>query len=189
MPDLAAFDAEITKYRELAETIGSLRSPVDIAFLRVNSTPIKFSLASLASSWASLFLHHLTDYVTRSVAELQGFIAGVEAGLAEDAGSGKESLQRVMAHIRDVRKSRYVRKAAIGPLRRALALLKKHGVVADTLKATVPPVAGRAAGGDAPASSDTEAPPATVLSVVDYLEAADLKVSPPEVERGCCIVR
>ena len=215
VPDLAAFDAEITKYRELAELIGSLRTPTDIGFLRVNSSPIKFNLSSLASSWAALFVNHLVEYVSGAVADLHGFIATVETGLSENVGDGcsKAALQRCMTHIRDVRKCRYVKKAAIIPLRKAVALLKKHGVSVDALKATVvvphssaasassastPHSAGAISGGHpsganasgvhhtavssgdsatggSPGSSSSSGAP-VLVSIVDYLETADLKV-------------
>ena len=67
---------------------------------------------------------------------------------AEAAGA---ALRRCMGHTRDVRKTRYVRKALILPLRRAVALLKKHGAHVDDI---------RVAGG----------------SVAEYLEQAELKL-------------
>ena len=257
VPDLAAFDAEITKYRDLAETIGALRTPTDIGFLRVNSSPAKYALASLATSWAALPINHLIAYVTGAVGELQGFIGHVEKGLAEDvwgdsaevgttvspgnttsatalhgsrahspggvgsgggSGGGKEAaLQRVMTHIRDVRKSRHVRKAGIAPLRKAIALLKKHGVAVDALRAQLssseavagqraggadggavissPPMTAGGEGGATPSVSSTSSVSASQqaaattsssgssegavspsLSVIDYLEGADLRV-------------
>jgi len=154
IPDLARFDAEIAKYRELGDTINALKTPTDLGWLRVNAGPIKQALSTVVSQWVHTFTAHLQQFVVRSVGEMHEFITAVVAGLDEEvsADSPKEALRRCMGHIRDVRKTRYIRKALIPPLRRAVTLLKKHGVHVDDTRV----------GGTA--------------TVSEYLEQADLKV-------------
>lgn len=154
IPDLARFDAEIMRYRELNDTINALKTPTDLGWLRVNSQPIKNALTSVVSQWITMFTAHLSKFVISSVTEMHSFITGVQAGLEEEvhADSPKEALKRVMTHIRDVRKTRYIRKAVIQPLRRAVVLLKKHNVHVDDTKVAGP------------------------VGVTEYLEQADLKV-------------
>jgi dynein heavy chain, axonemal len=152
IPDLQKFDAEITKYRELGEQIAALKTPQDIGWLRVNTQPIKNALSSVISAWIGLFTAHLQQFVTQAVSEMHDFITNVQAGLEEEVSpDSKDSLRKCMTHIRDVRKTRYIRKAVITPLRKAVTLLKKHGAHVDDIK-----VAG--------------------VTASEYLEQADLKV-------------
>lgn len=152
IPDLAKFDAEITRYKELGETIAALKSPVDIGWLRVNTSPIKAALASVVAAWVQLFTSHLQAFVSDTSNEMATFISTVSSGLEEDVSPELPgTLKRCMAFIRDVRKTRFIRKAMIVPLRKAATLLKKHGVAVDDIKV------GETA-------------------VSEYLEQADLKV-------------
>lgn len=152
IPDLAKFDAEITRYKELGETIAALKSPVDIGWLRVNTSPIKAALASVVAAWVQLFTSHVQSFVSDTSNEMATFISTVSSGLEEDVSPELPgTLKRCMAFIRDVRKTRFIRKAMIVPLRKAATLLKKHGVAVDDIKV-----------GETPVS--------------EYLEQADLKV-------------
>ena len=153
VPDLAKFDAVITKYTEVVDAVEAMKTPTDIGWLRVNSQPIKYSLATLAQQWAQLFTTHLTEYVVSTVSELAAFVANTITGLEEEVtGQDPLALRRCMGYIRSVKQTRYVRKAIIAPLRKAISLLKKHGANVNDLNL--------ASGG----------------SLIDYLDQADLKV-------------
>ncbi|RYY38442.1 hypothetical protein EON62_00440, partial [archaeon] len=161
VPDLAKFDAEIAKYRELGDAISALKTPTDVGWLRITSQPLKNAMSTVVSQWINMFTAHLQRFVLDSVQEMHGFISSVLSGLEEEVvgadggAASKDALKRCMSHIRDVRKSRYIRKATITPLRKAVALLKKQGINVDEHRV----------GGTAGA-----------ISVSEYLEQADLKV-------------
>jgi dynein heavy chain, axonemal len=153
IPNLDRFDAEVTRYREVGEAINNMKTPTDIGWLRVNSQPIKYALANLVSQWVNIFTAHLQAYVVDQVTELATFISTVVTGLEEEVdGTDAAALKRCMAYIRDVKKTRYIRKAIVLPLRKAVSLLKKHGVSVD----------------------DSKVP--SGMSITEYLDQADLKV-------------
>jgi hypothetical protein len=153
VPDLAKFDAVVTKYTEVAEAVNVMKTPTDIGWLRVNSQPIKYSLQTLAQQWAQRFMAHLQDYVSDTVSELAAFVDNTVKGLEEEVtGQDPLALRRCMGYIRNVKQTRYVRKAIIAPLRKAVSLLKKHG--ADVNALVLP----------------------SGTSLIDYLDQADLKV-------------
>ena len=186
VPDLPRFEAEIRRYRELADAIGGLKTPVDVGFLRINAAPLKFALTSLAGAWSAAYTDHLIAYATSSTRDLSDFIESVTAGLAEnvtrcvvvpadgstagdetaavpdDAGlNDRAALRRVMTHVRDVREWAGVRKDSIGPLRRTLALLRKLSVPVSTLQFTRPLASGRGQ---------------IIVGVLAFLENADLAI-------------
>jgi dynein heavy chain len=153
VPDLAKFDAVVTKYTEVAEAVNVMKTPTDIGWLRVNSQPIKYSLQTLAQQWAQRFMAHLQDYVSGTVSELAAFVDNTVKGLEEEVtGQDPLALRRCMGYIRNVKQTRYVRKAIIAPLRKHVSLLKKHGADVNALVL----------------------PSGTAL--IDYLDQADLKV-------------
>lgn len=101
VPDLAKFDAEIARYRDIAEQVSAMKTPTDIGFLRINSQPAKTALLAIVNKWTLLFTLHLQRYVTEQTQEMHTFETGVLDGLEEDASFSKEALKRNMAHIRD----------------------------------------------------------------------------------------
>jgi len=101
VPDLAKFDAEIARYRDIAEQVSAMKTPTDIGFLRINSQPAKTALLAIVNKWTLLFTSHLQRYVTEQTQEMHTFETGVLDGLEEDASFSKEALKRNMAHIRD----------------------------------------------------------------------------------------
>ena len=215
VPHLARFDAEIQRYRDLADEVTALKTPTDIGWLRVNSQPAKAALTSLVHAWGAKFTSHLMSFVTDGVTDMQAFIASTLSGLEEELetatpGNGHQSqqhdgsaaaaaasamaallhpeeaaakeaaasaaqptqaaLKRCMGFIRDVRKTRYVRKSLVEPLRRAVTLLKKHGVSVDDIRIAVPPPVNArgepVGGGGSPA----------VMPLVEALEGVELRL-------------
>ena len=81
---------------------------------------------------------------------------GIEEGCSGGGGSGEGRALRPLGTHRSpvhtpapqVRRTRYVRRALVGPLRAASALLKRHGVVVEDLR--LPMGAAGAAAGEAP---------------------------------------
>lgn len=119
--------------------------------------PNTAALLAIVNKWTLLFTSHLQRYVTEQTQEMNAFVTGVLEGLEEDASGSKDALKRNMAHIRDVRKTRYIRKANLAPLRKAVVLLKKYGVSVDDAKIGATPTS-------------------LGVPLTEYLESADLKV-------------
>ena len=158
IPNLAKFQTEITRYRDVLDKINHLSTPTDIGWLRINSQPIKQTLATLANRWRRMFTDHLVEHVTGSLQSLRDFMARVDAGLEEPVEEGAEDtapLRRCMAHIRDVKKKQGKIEESFAPLREAVALLKGHGIVFEDQYVM---------------DGETK-----VGEVVDYLEAAPMK--------------
>ena len=206
IPDLARFDAEISRYRELADEIAGLKTPTDIGWLRVNSAPAKTALLAAVHAWKAKFTGHLAGFVADSALDLQHFIVHTTAGLAEElacaapapdaamsspvddavdaatkaataaavaaAQPTQAALKRCMGFIREVRRTRFTRKALVEPTRRAVALLKKHGVCVDDLRVTVAPPPSVA--GAPPTVGGAAAP--LVLPLPNVLEGVELRL-------------
>jgi dynein heavy chain, axonemal len=195
VPDLAAFDAELSRLRDLADEIAGLRTPVDLGWLRVNCAPAKAALGGLVGGWVATYTAHLTAFVVDAATDTHAFLAATAAGLEEElettaatattagpapggepaaaAGAStapqptQAALKRVMGFIRGVRKTGGTRRVMLEPLRRATALLKKHGVPVDELTLTVPPPT------DAHGAPRGEA---TVVPLVDALDGVELRL-------------
>ncbi|TYZ65632.1 hypothetical protein PybrP1_006817 [[Pythium] brassicae (nom. inval.)] len=149
--DLARFDAEISKYEQVAGEIESLTTPTDVGWLRVNSQPIKTAMLTWVSKWIYQYTTYLHTHVVNKLGSLHGFMDAVLRGLEEQVGEkNKEALMRVMTHIRDVRKQMDATSEVFEPLRAAVHLLKTHGINVEDTK-----IAGHA--------------------VQDYLEAAPMQ--------------
>ena len=135
VPNLSKFTAEIAKYKKVQAQLNELKTPTDVGWLRVNSEPIKQALATYITKWTYMFTEHMHDYVVSKLTELHEFIARVEAGLAEPVPTGdKEALKRVMAHIRDVRRSMDSRTEMFAPLRDTVAALRAQGLQLDGVR-------------------------------------------------------
>ena len=178
IPNLEKFQAEITKYKGVLATIQSLQTPTDIGWLRVNSQPIKQSLATMATQWIYMFTNHLVDHVVASLQDLHDFMARVDTGLEEVVEEDAEDvtpLKRCMAHIRDVRKAQPLHEESFEPLRAAVALLKSHSVTFEDRFVNgaggLPAAEGEGEG------EGEDATPAAVerMDVVEYLDAAPMK--------------
>ncbi|KAF4030914.1 Dynein heavy chain C-terminal domain [Phytophthora infestans] len=132
--DLEKFNADITKYEQVASEIENLTTPTDIGWLRVNSQPIKTAMLTWVSKWVYQYTTYLHQHVVNKLLGLHNFMETVIKGLEEQvADKNKDALKRVMTHIRDVRKQMDATNELFDPLREAVHLLKLHGInVEDT---------------------------------------------------------
>ena len=135
VPNLGKFNAEIAKYKAVQTVLNELKTPTDVGWLRVNSEPIKQALATCITKWTYMFTEHMHEYVVSKLAELHDFIADVERGLGEAVVPGdKDALKRVMAHIRDVKRSKDARDEMFAPLRDTVAALRMQGLQLDGVR-------------------------------------------------------
>ena len=157
VPDLAKFDAEITRYNSIAESVNQMKSPTDLGWLRINSTPVKSALLALVEQWSDIFISHLRTYLNDRVNDLAKFVHSVMVGVEEEVtGDNPEALKRCMSIIREVKKTRFFRSALIAPLRQVLALFSRYAVNLDGDMVSV------------------KSPSGATLSVVEYIDQAQL---------------
>ena len=129
--DLAKYEAELSKYEGIRESILQFNYPVDIGWLRINTQPIKSELIKWASRWIDLFTNHLKETLTSRLTGLHEFMGVASKGLEIEVPEGPEGqaqLMQVMENIRDVRMASEETKDMFEPLQKILVALKSHGV-------------------------------------------------------------
>ena len=103
-----------------------------LAWVRVNSNPVKHALGELVDKWIALYLEHLQAHLVERVNDLAGFVATTNAGLGlEVTGDSPATLMKVMGVLLSVKQSRFYRLSIIEPLHATLKMLKRNGVNLD----------------------------------------------------------
>jgi dynein heavy chain len=128
--DLKKYDDAITKYEGVREQIQQLQSPMDVGWLRINTSPIKSQLIGWTSRWIDIFTGALKSTLVNKLVALDKFMQSVNKGLDREVlegSAGKETLMHVMEDIRDVRKAMDVTAEMFVPLQKTLNTLKDHG--------------------------------------------------------------
>jgi len=140
-PPLAAFDAQIVKFKALEAEIREMSSTKVFGPFRIDAKPIKSSLGSWVSKWTYQYQQYLLDKVTNNVASLDEFVRNTDTQLDTEVGENdRQSMLDVMGYLRDVRKRTAETDGMFEPLRHTVALLAKHqtpsfpSVSEDTLK-------------------------------------------------------
>ena len=137
VPDLVKFEEEILRYQSIGEVVANIKTPTDLAWIRVNSAPVKASLATLIANWSACFVDHLQGVLITRMNDLAAFISVTNEGLdMEVSGEDSAALMKVMGVLLEVKQSRYYRKAMIAPMRNIFKLLKRNGAVLDDVKIT-----------------------------------------------------
>ena len=156
VPDLAKFEAEITRFREIGEVVQGIKTPTDLGWLRINSQPVKTALGAMVAAWGSTFAEHVADYVVGAVNDLAAFVTNTVDGTnVEVTEENPGPLKSVMKVLMEARKTSFHRKAIVAPLRSAVALLKRAGVALDERR--VEGVGAKSG-----------------LSIIEYIDQADL---------------
>eukprot|EP00741_Cyanophora_paradoxa_P016051 tig00000042_g15496.t1 len=125
IPPLAEFDAEIARYRPLAEAIQNLPSTSTIGWLRVDAKPVKQALGAWVARWSNLYVSYLSNHVVSSVQNFLALLERVNEGLGKDAEPG-DVLLELMGYLRDVRVRTEEYDEMFEPLRQTVALLRKY---------------------------------------------------------------
>ncbi len=134
IPPFELFDEKIVRFRQLAQEISNLPNPVDIHWLRVDAAPVKNALVALCNKWEKRYSDVLVNFTQDLVRSVDDFLCRVDQGLnnrnfdecPEDEIS--KLLYARMEDIRDVRLSATALQQLWAPLKKSLALLKKHDV-------------------------------------------------------------
>lgn len=135
VPSLDEFDKKITFFAELKETLRSMKTPVDIYWLRVNSLPVKLKLVSFANDWEQKYTLFLQRYTEERIKAVVDFIEEKFTGLAGkspvDDPENSQLLYATMTHIRDVKLATNAIKRIVQPIRDFCQTLKKYKVTPE----------------------------------------------------------
>ena len=131
-PPLAAFDAQILKYKALEEEVRELPTTKTIGWIKIDAKPIKQALGSWVSKWTYQYQQYLLEKVTSNVTELDQFVRATDVALdTEVSDTDRSTMLAVMGYLRDVRKREAATDAMFDPLRQTVSLLSKHGISTD----------------------------------------------------------
>lgn len=75
--DLKKYDAAITKYENVRDSISQLPSPVDIGWIRINTSPAKSQLIMWTSRWIEMFTKHVKETIVEKLSTLNEFMGVV----------------------------------------------------------------------------------------------------------------
>ena len=132
-PDLEIFDTEITRLYEYKARIAAMKPTSDIAWLKVNSSPLIKELQTIINEWIERYTRFLYDNNMQQLNNIQSFIKEVQDGiktLPKDLKTDRDKtlLTKVMTHLRDVNQINKNTNERFPQLRETILLLKKHNV-------------------------------------------------------------
>lgn len=130
------FDEKITYLQGIKHSIEELITQTDLGWLRVNSAPLKSGIQNIINSWIKKYTSFLEDNTLKELHNIEKFIKEVDEGIKEiptsaDTKREKDLIMKVMTHLRDVNMINKLTIAEIEPMKNAVVLLKKHGIVPE----------------------------------------------------------
>ena len=140
LPALVKFEEQIAKFQSIQSQISSLKTPVDIHWLRINAQPVKVHLVQCASRWEQQYALFLQNYVETRIDNCSNFIVKVATGLKKspaDNPGDEKLLYSTMTDIRDVKLAMNAVKKLFDPLRGIVGMLRKYGVVVSESKTAI----------------------------------------------------
>ena len=72
------FNDKITEYKTIQAKIAEFKTPTDIAWLRVNSLPLKTALSRLVTQWIDKWTLFLLNNLTLELNNILSFIQEVD---------------------------------------------------------------------------------------------------------------
>ncbi|KAL1498812.1 hypothetical protein AB1Y20_014117 [Prymnesium parvum] len=129
-PSLAEFDKQIGHYKALQDSISAMPVTTTRGWLKLDAKPAKQALSTWVTKWMFAFTQHLQDNVVNALYEIETFMREVQEGLSLDRESVREDkLTEAMTHIQNVRESDNEIEEIFEPLRGAVAMLKRYGIM------------------------------------------------------------
>ena len=129
IPTLEQFDAILSKYKSVQDEVSSLPNHQTIMWLKIDSKPVKQSIATWVSKWSYRYTSYLSDDLTSRISDLMAFVNEAKVTLVKEVEGGDlDGLIEVMGCIRDVRTRTESTDAMFEPLRNSVALLKKWNI-------------------------------------------------------------
>ena len=127
--DLKKFDAEMLRLSSIKDQVGALKTPTNIGWVKIDSTPIKENIIYWVQKWLFLYIGYLRDDVVSKLQELRTFMITTKRGLQRQVShADTDTLMSVMGNIRDVRKRMEATAQMLDPLKSTVLLLKAHKV-------------------------------------------------------------
>ncbi|XP_063512627.1 dynein axonemal heavy chain 17 [Pongo pygmaeus] len=128
-PTLAQFQEQIDSYEKLYEEVSKCENTkVFHGWLQCDCRPFKQALLSTIRRWGFMFKRHLSNHVTKSLADLEGFMKVARMGLTKPLKEGDyDGLVEVMGHLMKVKERQAATDNMFEPLKQTIELLKTYG--------------------------------------------------------------
>lgn len=124
---LSTFDADITRYRSLADEVLSEEPSQAVRCLLLDATPLKRALVGHCDAWVARLAGLLNTTAARELAGLHAHMEGT-AGRLSGVPSSLDELAEMVALHRKALAERGASEAAITPLQDRFRLLRKFEV-------------------------------------------------------------
>ena len=129
-PPLYKFDADISRYDEIANNTEKHESMVPIDFLQLDNTPIKFSIVEHCALWRQKFTTLLYDRAVNDMNELRNMLADTTAKLKLVPETLDEMVDTIVL-LDGTRDSLDVTAKRFEPITEQFEILYKHEVEVD----------------------------------------------------------
>ncbi|PNJ88261.1 DNAH17 isoform 1 [Pongo abelii] len=128
-PTLAQFQEQIDSYEKLYEEVSKCENTkVFHGWLQCDCRPFKQALLSTIRRWGFMFKRHLSNHVTKSLADLEAFMKVARMGLTKPLKEGDyDGLVEVMGHLMKVKERQAATDNMFEPLKQTIELLKTYG--------------------------------------------------------------
>lgn len=139
-PSLEVFDQKLSYLYRIENEIKEMKPTIDIAWLKVNSSPLIKELQEIIKQWIEAYQNFLLNNTVREIDNINNFVDTVREGikvLPEESKihlqEQKDLLMNVMTHLRDVKMIQKRTLDEIEPLKQTVLLLKKYVKIPDYL--------------------------------------------------------
>jgi dynein heavy chain len=120
-------DTEIRRYEELEDELEDLPAANVIAFVKVDSRPLKAGLLALCARWRGVLTSFITEKIVKDLDDLYGFMRVTDDGLNAEVQDGDiTSLKVVMRAVRDCKRRNDKVQVMMEPVAQAALMLKQH---------------------------------------------------------------
>lgn len=126
-PPVASFDADIARYTEVANNVQKEETIVNIQFVLLDSSPLKFSILSHCNEWQTGFTKVLKEMATSKLTELHTFMEK-NSKLLRTPPENLEHLSRSITLLENLQGDLTNTEAKIPPLHEQFVILEKYEV-------------------------------------------------------------
>ncbi|XP_066933177.1 dynein axonemal heavy chain 2-like [Clytia hemisphaerica] len=126
-PPVSSFDADISRYTEVANNVQKVETIVNIQFVLLDSSPLKFSILSHCNEWQNGFTRVLKEMAISKLTDLHTFMEGNSKTLRTAPGN-LEHLSTSIQLLEDLQADLTNTEAKIPPLHEQFVILEKYEV-------------------------------------------------------------
>ncbi|XP_048588102.1 dynein axonemal heavy chain 2 isoform X2 [Nematostella vectensis] len=126
-PPVSSFDADIARYTEIANNFQKEETVLNIDFVLLDCSPLKFALLSHCNEWQSKFTTLLREMASQKLMELNNFLKGNAKKLSappetlDELGDSLSLLEQLQNDLPNI-------EAKFAPLHQQFAILEKYEV-------------------------------------------------------------